>query len=226
MFDMRESEFTTHVEPLVKFSRKFTSNPIEFVIETELSHAEVVRRLQGVVAPRNPIIAPLVPTNRLFAGRVSNQGFQIMRIIGYGTGSLPVIVGRFEPGSNGARIHVTMRLSRLASVFRSLLLFVLTIIMVCSSIAVWKKSDAAAVLLPLGIVLGFVYFMSGRDSQEGRRARTLLEETLQTTPSVRVQQILSGVAPRRLPGLIFVLGVGLILYELIGRIGSALFSRS
>ena len=40
MFDMRESEFTTHVEPLVKFSRKFHMNPIEFVIETELSSTQ------------------------------------------------------------------------------------------------------------------------------------------------------------------------------------------
>jgi hypothetical protein len=152
-----------------------------------------------------------MPTNRLFAGQVSKEGFQIMRIIGYGTGSLPVIVGRFEPGLKGARIRVSMRLSRLASFFRSLFLFVFVIILACSSIAVWEKSHAASSLLSVGIFVAFAWFMSGRDSYEGQRERALLEETFQTTPSLRVQEILSGAAPRRLPGFVFVLGVGLIL---------------
>lgn len=81
------------VKPHAELLDKLSSRRVEFVIDTELPIAIVLERLQAVVEPRNAIIAPLVPTKKLFAGKVTSEGFRIMRIIGYGSGSLPVIVG-------------------------------------------------------------------------------------------------------------------------------------
>lgn len=208
------------IEPEALFLRKLVSRPVEYVIETELSDEELVERLRAIVEPRSPILAPLVPTNRLFAGEVSSQGFKIMRIIGYGNGSLPMISGHFEPGLKGVRVCVETRLTRAASFSRHLVLSILVLLLTCASIAVWKQSGIDAMLLTVAICVvatWVIWVITRGESHEERRARVLLEETLQSTPSLRIQRILSGTAPRRIRGVVFLVGLGLILYALISR---------
>jgi hypothetical protein len=224
--DLTIYRFRKSLETVVRFPRKLVFWAVEFVIETELSEEVVVERLQAIVEPRSPIIAPLVPTNKLFAGEVSSRGFEMMRIIGYGNGSLPVISGHFEPGLKGARVRVTTRLTRVASLSGHLALFIFAVLFTCGSIAVWKQSGADAMLLIVAtcLVAAWVIWITTRgESYEERRARVLLEETLQTTPSLRIQRILSGVAPRRIRGVVFLVGLGLILYALISRIVHSIF---
>src|ERR1700674_4092390 len=92
----------------------------QFVIDTELSEAEIVERLRGIVELGSPFVAGLGRTNKLFAGEVSPHGFKIMRLIYYGNGALPVVIGRFEPGPKGARVQVTMRPTKIAIAFGAL----------------------------------------------------------------------------------------------------------
>src|SRR5713101_785107 len=89
----------------------------KFAIDTELSQAEIVERLRGIVEPGGAFLAGLGGTKKLFAGQVSPQGFKITRLIYYGNGSLPVVIGTFEPGPNGARVQVTMRPTQFALAF-------------------------------------------------------------------------------------------------------------
>jgi hypothetical protein len=203
--------------------RKFAFRTVEFAIETELPDTIIVERLRAIVEPRNAIIAPLVPTEKLFAGKVSAQGFEIMRIIGYGDGNLPVIIGYFEPGPKGARVCVTIHLTKASSFFRMFTSFVFVIVLLAGSIAIGERIGTAAGSLLFVASLVVAWGTMTRESSEERKARTLLEETLQTTPSPRIQKILSGTAPRRLPGVVFILGLGLILYGLISRIVTAVF---
>src|SRR6266404_6216304 len=82
----------------------------KFAIDTELSEAEIVER-------GSPFVAGFGRTNKLFAGEVSPHGFKIMRLIYYGNGALPVVIGSCESGPKGARVQVTMRPTKFATAF-------------------------------------------------------------------------------------------------------------
>jgi hypothetical protein len=192
----------------------------QFVIETSLSEAEVVERLRGIVEPGSAILAPLRRTNKLFAGEVSPQGFKFMRIIGYGNAALPVVSGSFARDASGTRVAVTMRPTRFFQVFGAVwlgfaLLFV-TITLVLSITLIFSSSkdganpSANASMIFLGglaVVSAGYLLMAGSFGFEARKARRILEDALNATPSARVQQILSGTAPTGLPKFWIVIGV-------------------
>jgi hypothetical protein len=177
----------------------------QFVIDTELSQEEVVERLRAIVEPGNVFLAQFRRTNKLFAGEISPDGFKIMRLIYYGNGALPVVIGRFEPGTKGARVQVTMRPTRYATAFGTvwfgfLAFFVLAVLL--AEIFSSRREGIGRTLMGEGIALGmggFAYLiMAAPFGFEARKARGLLEETLQATPGPRIQNVLAA-APARLP---------------------------
>ncbi len=186
-----------------------------FVIDTGLSEAEIAGRLRGIVEPRNPFLASFGRTNKLFAGEVSPQGFKIMRLIYYGNSSLPVVIGRFEPGPRGARVQVTMRPTRFASAFGTLWLAAAAIFTVVAGLATifsWPRNAAVSGgIFTLGGVAAIAFgylIMAVPFGAEARKAQGLLEETLQATPGPRIQKVLAS-APPRLPRFAkFLLAVG------------------
>lgn len=97
------------------------------------------------------------------------------------------------------------------------------ILLACGSIAVWNQSGIAAVSLLAAACFVVVWVMTTGESYEEHKARILLEETFQTTPGLRIERILSGMARRRLLGAVFLIGLGLILYAVIRRIVVAVF---
>jgi hypothetical protein len=208
----------------------------KFVVDTELAEAEIVERLRGIVEPRGAFLAGFRRTNKLFAGEVSPQGFKITRLIYYGNASLPVVIGTFEPGPNGARVQVTMRPTQFAIAFGTLwfgFMVLFTVIVGLVTISAWWKSGAVkdgifsflpVAMLAFGYLLAAVTF-----GAEARKARRLLEEALQTRPGPRIQKVQDS-APPRLPRFAkWLLGVGGLAVAgsaLTSVLGPPLFVRS
>ncbi len=82
------------------------------VFESPLSQEEVIHRLTLEVAkPRSGLqLQWFEKRTEKFEGTVSEEGFQINRIIRYRNSCLPVIHGCFSPLMKGVRIEVTMKL--------------------------------------------------------------------------------------------------------------------
>lgn len=186
----------------------------QFVIDTELSAAEVVERLRAIVEPGSVFLAGLRRTNKLFAGEVSPDGFKIMRLIYYANSSLPVLIGRFETGPSGARVQVTMRLMRFTQIFFRIWFGFLALFFATVALATVFSSRKNGVmgLLMLGAVamgaFGYLLILAGPFGLEARKARGLLEEALQTTPGPRIQKILASAPPRLSRLAKYVLAIG------------------
>jgi len=187
----------------------------KFVIDTELSEAEIVERLRGIVEPGSPFVAGFGRTNKLFAGEVSPHGFKIMRLIYYGNGALPVVIGSCESGPKGARVQVTMRPTKFAIAFGILwftFVVLFNVVVGLVTISAWWKTGivkdgifslSGVAMAAFGYLIAAVPF-----GAEARKARGLLEEALQATPGPRIQKV-QGSAPPRLPRFAkWLLGVG------------------
>lgn len=89
----------------------------KLVFDSPLSQEEAVRRLALEVAkPRSGWQWREKRTEK-FEGTVSDESFQISRIIRYRNSFLPVIQGRFSPFGSGVRIEVTMKLHVIILIF-------------------------------------------------------------------------------------------------------------
>lgn len=222
-----------------RWLRDLTRLPFrQFSIDTELSEAEVVERLRAIVEPGNVFLAGLRRTNKLFAGEVSPDGFQILRLIFYRNSSLPILIGRFEIGPRGARVQVTMRLMRFVQVFLAVwfgfLLFFFVIVAVASleSIFSFRKTGFGSPLTLVGLAIGMGLFgyliVTVPFGLEARKAQGLLEEALQATPGPRIQKILSGAPPRlsRLAKYLIAVGALSVLGMVLGVAVPHLMVRS
>lgn len=67
----------------------------------------VRQRLLNQLEP--PKMFRFSPNHRPYTGTVTEDGFQITRIIHYRNSALPVIRGRFESVSRGTIVHITLR---------------------------------------------------------------------------------------------------------------------
>ena len=187
----------------------------KFAIDTELSDAEIVERLRGIVEPGSPFVAGLGWTHKLFAGDVSPHGFKIMRLIYYGNGALPVVIGRFEQGPKGARVQVTMRPKKFAIAFGTVwftFMVLFTVVVGLLTMSAWWKTgivkDGMFSLLPVALA-AFGYLIAAIPfGAEARKARGLLEEALHATPGPRIQKVQVSAPPRLARFAKWLLGVG------------------
>lgn len=83
-----------------------TAQPLADVLEVLENHIEPYRLEILVSRHQTP-----------YAGKLSESGFEIRRVVGYRNSFLPKIIGRFEPQPDGTRIHLKMHLHPLVSVF-------------------------------------------------------------------------------------------------------------
>ena len=89
----------------------------QLVFESPLSQEEVIRRLTLEVAKPRSGLQWLERRTEKFEGTVSEEGFQIKRIIRYRNSFLPIIQGRFSSLGKGVRIEVTLKLHIVALIF-------------------------------------------------------------------------------------------------------------
>lgn len=89
----------------------------KLVFESPLSKEEVIQRLTSEVAQPRSGLRWLERRTENFQGKVSEEGFQIRRIIRSRNSFLPIIYGRFSPSVPGVRIEVTMKVQTGVLVF-------------------------------------------------------------------------------------------------------------
>lgn len=91
----------------------------QFVIESPLPPAELLNRISESVERSRWAVFRTV--HAPFRGEVQGSNFKLRRIINYGNGFLPVIVGRVEArGDGGSQLVGVMRLSVPTSMFMSI----------------------------------------------------------------------------------------------------------
>jgi hypothetical protein len=178
-----------------------------FDIDTELSQTEVAERLRSIVEPGSAFFAAFRRTNKLFAGEISSDGFKIRTLKYYPNPYLAVLVGRLEPGPIGTQVKIAMRLRRFVQVliviWSAAMLFACVSPFLLSPPSAEKSVSFFTLYTPLewiALVMGgvsFAYVVVGLSfGIEARKARGLIEETLQRVPGQRVQTALEGVRPR------------------------------
>ncbi|MGB8698139.1 MAG: hypothetical protein WCD18_01875, partial [Thermosynechococcaceae cyanobacterium] len=76
-----------------------------FTLQTPDPLPLVRERLSAKIVSRTSMRSQ---TDVAYRGAISQDGFEISRVIGYRNSALPVIRGRFEPLANGTAIHISM----------------------------------------------------------------------------------------------------------------------
>lgn len=155
-----------------------------FIIHTSLSREEALARLSDAVAPLKFHLFRVWDTRpQPFTGTVSEDGFQIRRIIHYRNSFLPQIYGCFLPSEEGVQIRIVMRLHPFALAIGVFLL--LGIVPVLTSVlyqVVVTGHFEGSFKKPL-LLIAFLYFMfAGGFCYEAVIARRLLNR-LFTSPA-------------------------------------------
>lgn len=81
-----------------------------FTLKTHESLPTVIDQLNSHIEAPKPFRWTLSRNHAPYTGTISSDGFEIRRIIHYRNSFLPKIRGRFESGSQGTVIHITMGL--------------------------------------------------------------------------------------------------------------------
>ncbi|MBD2453800.1 hypothetical protein H6G80_06885 [Nostoc sp. FACHB-87] len=135
----------------------------------------VVQRLSANIEPRQAFRFSRQHT--LYQGTISDDGFQIMRIINYRNLFLPMIRGRFEAQPRQTLVHIQISVNNVVMAFLGLWLFIW-----CNTVSPITFTDetphfvaALFVAMPILIVLIFwIAFWS-----EANRSRAELTKIIQ-----------------------------------------------
>jgi hypothetical protein len=153
----------------------------KLVIEVPCSREELTRRLAKEVTGRKRNWGRPEERAELFEGVVSDEGFEITRIIDYRNSFLPVIQGRFYPHVNGVRVEITMRLHVAVLIFSVFWLSMVGVSAVgAASHILATRSVDAATLIPLGMLLFFYLMSTIGFGVEAKKASNLLNKLFET----------------------------------------------
>ena len=145
------------------------------IFESPLSKEEVVRRLTLEVATRQFGWRWSDERTETFEGTVSEESFQINRIIRYRNSFLPVIQGRISPHARGVQIAVTMRLHVAVLIFSIVWLsFVgFGVTAFVSEFLETRRVEVGA-LIPIGMMIFFYLMVTIGFGVEANKASKLL----------------------------------------------------
>jgi hypothetical protein len=115
-----------------------------------------------------------------FEGRFENDQFKVNRIISYGNGSLPVVLGSLQPAPNGSEVRVRFRLSALSAAWNAVWLtgvLALAVAFPLSGIRAgrlqpWMGSPLG--FLALGYASTMLFF-----NLEAKKAKRILQKSLE-----------------------------------------------
>src|SRR5262249_28686794 len=147
----------------------------KLVIEVPYSREELTRRLGKEVTSRTRRWGSFEKRTELFEGVVSDEGFQISRIIDYRNSFLPVIQVRFYPHVKGVRVEVTMRLPVAVLIFSIVWLSMVGIFLGgAATHFLATRSVDAVTLTPFGLSLFFYLMVTIGFGVEAKKASKLL----------------------------------------------------
>lgn len=147
----------------------------QLVFESPLSQEEVIQRLTCEVAKLRSGWQWVEKRTEKFEGTVSEEGFQISRIIRYRNSFLPLIQGRFSPLGQGVRIEVTMKLHLIMVIFSLIWLsfFGLPALGIALQILTTGRVEAAGII-PCAMMIFFYLMVTIGFGIEAHKARKLL----------------------------------------------------
>jgi hypothetical protein len=147
----------------------------KIVIEVPYSREELTRRLGKEVTGSKRSWGLSDKRAELFEGVVSDEGFQISRIIAYRNSFLPVIHGRFHPHVKGVRVVITMRLHVAVLIFSvAWLSFVGQVVIVAVPKILTTGRVDSVMLIPFGMLLFFYLIVTIGFGVEAKKASKLL----------------------------------------------------
>lgn len=129
--------------------------------DSSLNETEIRRRLNGYVAPVITYMVQVRLTDKPFKGKLTTNGFEMMRVVSTRNSWLPLVNGKIESTINGSRIKIKMRMHSIPLVFTLFFLGVTFLIGFSGILAslrtdVYKWQD---ILIPFGFFL-FAYIYS------------------------------------------------------------------
>ena len=86
-------------------------------ISTTLTVEEAVRLVSSAISPRRTLDNWSTPNGKDFEGSVTEQGFQIQKIIHHRNSFLPILYGKFIPTEKGTKVEVHLTLDVLMIIF-------------------------------------------------------------------------------------------------------------
>lgn len=150
-----------------------------FCLDTRLKPDEVAARLVAAVEPfrwfrlgrwQNP--------HRPFEGRVTADGFRIVRIIGYNNSFIPVLRGHICPTADGGRVEGKMTLYPAVSAFMAVWMIGFGILGVAGLVAFLGGAGFPALLVPFGMFLFGWLLTAGAFTLEARISLRRLRQIL------------------------------------------------
>jgi hypothetical protein len=145
----------------------------KFQIDTGLSSAELVQRIRSITGEKKLFnFSPL----HEFSGHVNENGFEIVKNITYRNSFLPIIEGKIEPKSTGAKVTISMRLHLLVMCFMAIWFSGVGI----GCLLVMSKMEEFSwpMLSPFGMLFFGVALVSGGFWFEASKQKVRLKEIL------------------------------------------------
>jgi hypothetical protein len=159
-----------------------------FVLQTNLTMAEVLGRIADNIEPRKGLRLDSYPEKRIkqYEGRIIDNNFEINRIIDYKNSFLPMISGQIQPGTNNMKIFITMRpavfvLALMAIVLGTTGSACLTIIImvIINFNKILQQGISPMILIPFGMfILGYGMIIIGF-KMESKKAKEFLIDLLE-----------------------------------------------
>lgn len=159
-----------------------------YILETKLSTTEVRARLEANIESRLGIRTNrlLSNTGKPYEGKMTNDSFEISRVINYRNSFLPIIKGSIDTYLGKTRITIKMRMAMFVMVF---MLFWLGIVgLVCLGILIMgiiqfrealQQGFSPVILIPFGMFLFGSLLVSFGFKAESKKAKTFLNDLLQ-----------------------------------------------
>ncbi len=128
--------------------------------DTRLKESEIRRRLNGYVAPVITYMVQVRLTDKPFKGKITTNGFEMMRVVSSRNSWLPLVNGNIESTINGSCIKIKMRMHSIPLLFTLFFLGVTLLVGLSGILAsirtgVYKWQD---ILIPFGFFLfGYTY---------------------------------------------------------------------
>jgi hypothetical protein len=139
-------------------------------IETPLPPEEVHRRLAQVIEPKQ-MFRFFSRDHKAYQGNLTDDRFEVSRIIHYRNSFLPVIKGDIRPGLGGSVVDITMQPHPFVIAFMAVWFSFSGVIfagILCTSlVSIWQMEDGGlgsliGVIIPAGFVLfGYLLVMGG-----------------------------------------------------------------
>lgn len=154
-----------------------------FEIQTSMSADQLAQRLTEYIGPKK--FLPLFRESKPFQGKITQDGFKVMRVIDYANSFLPVICGKCVYEESGVKLLISMRIHAFVRAFMSVWFGGVIIANVTLAVLLFSgqsRPHPAMLAAPAALVFGYL-LMRFCFSIEAKKAKKLLLAMCQSQTS-------------------------------------------